>query len=81
MGLLISLRSQGRLSFIVKEDSLRWSEVFTKIQALQKDYKQFVTDITVNETSLEDIFLQFANTNPDSNRQSTQNNTLEALSV
>lgn len=72
--------TQGRLTFIVKEDSLHWSEVFTKIQALQKQYKQFVTDITVNETSLEDIFLQFANP---TSEQSTinQNNVLETLSV
>lgn len=64
----------------MKEDSLHWSEVFAKIQALQKQYKHFVTDITVNETSLEDIFLQFANT---ANQQTItqQNNALETLSV
>lgn len=50
------------MTFIVKEESVNWSEVFTKIQTLQKQYKNFITDITVNETSLEDIFLQFANT-------------------
>lgn len=74
---------QGRLTFIVKEETLHWSEVFTKIQALQKEHKQFVTDITVNETSLEDIFLQFANT---ANRQQQKsptepNNTIETLGV
>lgn len=64
----------------MKEDSLHWSEVFAKIQALQKQYKHFVTDITVNETSLEDIFLQFSNP---ANQQTTtqQNNALETLSV
>lgn len=70
---------QGRLTFIVKEKSLHWSEVFAKIQSLQKQYKQFVTDITVNETSLEDIFLQFAHTN---HVQSTQQSTaIESLSI
>lgn len=73
---------QGRLTFIVKEESLHWSEVFAKIQALQKQYKHFVTDITVNETSLEDIFLQFAN--PTMNSQSTtqpNSTAIETLSI
>lgn len=56
----IILMFQGRLTFIVKEESVNWSDVFMKIQTLQKQYKNFITDITVNETSLEDIFLQFA---------------------
>lgn len=72
--------AQGRLTFIVKEESLHWSDVFNKIQTLQKQYKQFVTDITVNETSLEDIFLQFANANH-TNQDPHQNSTLEALSI
>lgn len=69
---------QGRLTFIVKEESLHWSEVFTKIQSLQKQYKHFVTDITVNETSLEEIFLQFANTKA---QQSHDGLGVEAISV
>lgn len=40
-----------------------WSDVFAKIHTLQQQYKNFITDITVNETSLEDIFLQFSNVN------------------
>lgn len=77
----ISSTNQGRLTFIVKEDSLHWSEVFAKIQALQKQYKQFVTDITVNETSLEDIFLQFANTSTNDPAPNQNNSALEALSI
>lgn len=78
--------AQGRLTFIVKEETLHWSEVFAKIQSLQKEHKQFVTDITVNETSLEDIFLQFANANNKQQQQeqkpSTEpNNTIETLAV
>lgn len=53
--------------------------MFAKIQSLQKQYRQFVTDCTVNETSLEDIFLQFAHTN---HIQSTQQSTaIESLSI
>ena len=68
----------------MKEETLHWSEVFAKIQALQKEYKQFVTDITVNETSLEDIFLQFANTSNAKQQQQLNtepNNTIETLAV
>lgn len=65
----------------MKEDSLHWSEVFAKIQALQKQYKHFVTDITVNETSLEDIFLQFSNPANQQTTTTQQNNALETLSV
>lgn len=70
-------KKQGRLTFIVKQESLNWSDVFIKIQTLQKQYKHFVTDITVNETSLEEIFLQFANTKA----QHTNNVGVEAVSV
>lgn len=76
--MVASIGAQGRLTFIVKEESLHWSEVFTKIQALQKQYKHFVTDITVNETSLEEIFLQFANTKA---QQSHDGTGVEAISV
>lgn len=74
---------QGRLTFIVKEETLHWSEVFAKIQAMQKEHKQFVTDITVNETSLEDIFLQFANTSNSKQQQQNAepNNAIETLAV
>lgn len=51
----------GRLTFIVKEPIVVWSEVFTKIQMIRSQFSEFITDISVNETSLEDIFLQFAN--------------------
>lgn len=73
----IQQKKQGRLTFIVKQESLNWSDVFIKIQTLQKQYKHFVTDITVNETSLEEIFLQFANTKA----QHTNNVGVEAVSV
>lgn len=66
--------SQGRLTFIVKEQSLKWSDIFDKIRLIQRQYQSFITDITINETSLEDIFLQFAN-----NRYS--NSHMEAESV
>ncbi|XP_055305939.1 phospholipid-transporting ATPase ABCA1 isoform X3 [Sitodiplosis mosellana] len=71
----------GRLTFIVKEDSLHWSEVFIKIQRLQTQYGHFITDITVNETSLEDIFLQFANTSTNDPASNQNNCALEALSI
>lgn len=64
------------MTFIVKEESVNWSEVFTKIQTLQKQYKNFITDITVNETSLEDIFLQFAHT-----ASPTPLNAIETVSI
>lgn len=52
---------QGRLTFIVKEKTVKWSEVFEKIAQIRNRYSDFITDISVNETSLEDIFLQIAN--------------------
>lgn len=52
---------QGRLTFIVKEHCVKWSEVFDKMKRVQSKYTNFITDISVNETSLEDIFLQIAN--------------------
>lgn len=52
---------QGRLTFIVKEQSVKWSLVFEKIARIRSRYSNFITDISVNETSLEDIFLQIAN--------------------
>lgn len=82
--LFLMLFAQGRLTFIVKEETLHWSEVFSKIQALQREHKHFVTDITVNETSLEDIFLQFANTSYSKQQQqasSEPNNAIETLAV
>lgn len=54
-------RFQGRLTFIIKEPRVVWSDVFKKIDMIRMKYSHFITDISVNETSLEDIFLQIAN--------------------
>ena len=62
--LIVSFRIfqfQGRLTFIIKEPRVVWSDVFKKIDMIRMKYSHFITDISVNETSLEDIFLQIAN--------------------
>lgn len=51
---------QNQLSYSVRENHIRWSEVFKRIQSIQRQYSDIVEDISVCETSLEDIFLKIA---------------------
>lgn len=51
---------QNQLSYSVRENNLRWSEVFKRIHSIQRQYDNTVEDISVCETSLEDIFLKIA---------------------
>ncbi|XP_037035767.1 ATP-binding cassette sub-family A member 3 isoform X2 [Bradysia coprophila] len=50
----------GKLSYIVNNSKYKWSQVFNKLQTFLLTFKTIVYDISVLETSLEDIFLHFS---------------------
>lgn len=49
---------QGMLKFLVREPVLL-SELFSQMTALKVDYAELISSFSINETSLEDIFLNF----------------------
>lgn len=55
------LREQhaGMLTYFIKEKSMEWSEVFRRMERFMGDNRNFVQDYSLNETTLEDIFLKF----------------------
>lgn len=56
---------QGKLSFIVNNTKYKWSQVFKLLQEFLVRFTNIVYDISVLETSLEDIFLQIARKSTD----------------
>lgn len=56
----VLLYFQGKLSYIVNNAKCKWSQVFKTLQQFLKTFTDIVYDISVLETSLEDIFLQIA---------------------
>ncbi|KAJ6637353.1 Phospholipid-transporting ATPase ABCA3 [Pseudolycoriella hygida] len=50
----------GKLSYIINNDKHTWSQVFKTLQEFLVTFLKVVYDISVLETSLEDIFLQVA---------------------
>ncbi|XP_058455258.1 ATP-binding cassette sub-family A member 2 isoform X2 [Malaya genurostris] len=48
----------GMLKFLVPEP-IRLSELFAQITSLKRDYDAVISSFSINETSLEDIFLNF----------------------
>lgn len=42
------------------EKNIKWSGVFKKVQLLQAEFASVINDISVSESSLEDIFLKIA---------------------
>lgn len=55
------LREQhaGMLTYFIKEKSMKWSEVFRRAEHFMNCNKHLIQDYSVNETTLEDIFLKF----------------------
>ncbi|XP_055908142.1 ATP-binding cassette sub-family A member 17 [Eupeodes corollae] len=55
------LREQhaGMLTYFIKEKSMEWSEIFRRTERFMSCNKSLVEDYSVNETTLEDIFLKF----------------------
>ncbi|XP_017493988.1 PREDICTED: ATP-binding cassette sub-family A member 1 isoform X3 [Rhagoletis zephyria] len=52
----------GMVTYFIKTiDDLKWSEVFTSMEAFSREWTHFVENYSVNETTLEDIFLKFEN--------------------
>lgn len=42
------------------EQDLKWSTAFCRIIAIRKEFSAVIDDLSVSETSLEDIFLHIA---------------------
>lgn len=57
-----SLREEygGKLNYVIQATDLKWSVIFEKVQSIRKQYASIIDDISVNESSLEDIFLKIA---------------------
>lgn len=45
--------------FINNVDDLKWSDIFKKTEAFSSERTDLVADYSLNETTLEDIFLKF----------------------
>ncbi|XP_028967478.1 ATP-binding cassette sub-family A member 1 [Galendromus occidentalis] len=54
---------QCMLQFHVNDASLRWSEVFERIQELRENPNLRIEDVQVSDTTLEQVFLNFAQEN------------------
>lgn len=48
------------MSFRAQNTSPQWSEVFAGVGELKRDFADIVDDISLSESSLEDIFLKIA---------------------
>ncbi|KAH9644709.1 hypothetical protein HF086_018469 [Spodoptera exigua] len=41
-------------------DTMRYSELFTELEALKAEFPNLIEDYSVTETTLEEVFLSFA---------------------
>lgn len=68
----------GILTFFIKSfDIIQWSEVFSKCETFLNETQSIVEEYSVNETTLEDIFLKYDTKNKG---RSSVNNSITALS-
>lgn len=47
------------LQYFIYDNNISWADVFTKLTKFNDENKLVVENFSINETTLEDIFLQF----------------------
>lgn len=50
---------EGMLQYFIYDNNISWADVFTKLTKFNDENKLVVENFSINETTLEDIFLQF----------------------
>lgn len=50
------------MSLIINEENINWANIFRQLAKLEEELQNDVSNISVNETSLEDIFLKISKT-------------------
>lgn len=60
------------LQYFIYDNDISWSDVFTKLTKFNNENKLVVENFSINETTLEDIFLQFREPTDKGNVETTE---------
>ena len=53
------LNIQGILQYFIYSKNIIWAEVFSKLIQFSNEHESVIENFSINETTLEDIFMQF----------------------